>query len=204
MIVRRILEIPLIYDVFQCLVGSKKRHRILKNEYIGNVAGLKILELGCGTSDILECFEETCDYIGVDIDEDYIKSARLRYSNKSFAKFICADVNDFARNCDEKFDLILMTAVIHHISDDEVERCFESIKKLLKENGRFISFDCVYREGMSRFEKFLVDIDRGQYVRTESEYVRLADKHWDNVKYVCRADMMYLPFNLIIFINRKC
>ena len=79
MFFRRILEIPMVYDGFQFIVGGKKRQQIFKNEYIGNVSGLKVLELGCGTSDILEYFEE-CDYTGVDLEEDYIKSAQKRYN----------------------------------------------------------------------------------------------------------------------------
>ena len=201
MFFRRILEVPIIYDAFQFIMGAKKRQRIFKDEYIGNVSGLRVLELGCGTSDILEYFEE-CDYTGVDLDKDYIRAAQKRFKDKKWAKFICSDVNDFAKNCHEKYDLILMTAVIHHISDEEVENCFNSIKSLLKADGRFISFDGVYREGMSWFEKFLNDIDRGQFVRKESEYVRLNKKYFSNVTYVCRKDMMVLPFNIIIFINK--
>ena len=78
MLIRRILEIPIIYDTFQFIIGGKKRQRIFKKEYIGNVSGLKVLELGCGTSDILEYFEE-CDYTGVDLDKDYIQAAQKRY-----------------------------------------------------------------------------------------------------------------------------
>jgi SAM-dependent methyltransferase len=201
MLIRKILEIPIIYDTFQFIIGGKKRQRIFKKEYIGDVSGLKVLELGCGTSDILEYFEK-CDYTGVDLDKDYIKAAQKRYKDKKWAKFICADVNDFARNCQEKYDLILMTAVIHHISDEEVENCFNSIRSLLKADGRFVSFDGVYLKGMSWFERFLNDMDRGQFVRKESEYVRLNKKYFNNVSYVCRKDMTNLPFNLIIFINK--
>lgn len=200
MFVRRILEIPFVYDTFQFIMGGKKRQQIFKKEYIGDVSGISVLELGCGTSDILEYFEE-CDYTGVDLEEDYIKSAQKRYSDKPWAKFICADVNDYSNTCNKKYDLILMTAVIHHISDEQVECCFESVKKMLKDNGRFISFDSVYRQGMSRFESFLNDMDRGQYIRKEEEYVNLNKKHWKNVDYVCRKDMMNLPFNIIIFTN---
>lgn len=200
MFIRRILEFPIVYDLFQWVVGGRKRQRIFKHEYIGDVSGLNVLELGCGTSDILKYFEK-CDYTGVDIEKKYIEFALKRYKDKKWAKFICADVNDYANKCKEKYDLILMTAVIHHISDYEVERCFESVKKLLKPDGRFISFDSVYRKGMSRFERLLNDMDRGQYIRKESEYVKLNRRYWKDVNWVCRKDMMNLPFNIIIIVN---
>lgn len=200
MIIRRVLEIPFIYDVFQFVMGGQKRQKIFKKEYIGDVSGLKVLELGCGTSDILKYFEK-CDYTGVDLDKHYIEYAKKRYKDKEWAKFICSDVNEFSDKSNEHFDLILMTAVIHHISDKEVEKCFDSISKLMSDYGRFISFDSVYTKHMSPFERLLNDMDRGKYIRKEGEYVRLNKKHFKNVKWVCRKDMMHLPFNIIVFVN---
>ena len=159
-----------------------------------------MLELGCGTCDFLYYFEN-CYYTGIDLDPKYIEKAKKRYHNRKNTQFICKDLNEFAKDCNDRYDLILMTGVIHHISNAEVEECFSIIKRLLSEDGIFFSFDAVYVDGMSCFEKFLADLDRGKYVRHKDEYVTMNLKHWKNVFYECRNDTMYLPFNVIIFVN---
>ena len=156
--------------------------------------------MGCGTADILELFEQ-CEYTGVDFEGDYINHAKTRYAQKGWAQFICADVNDYIANCTDEYDLILMTAMIHHISDDEIERVFKRVTRLLSKEGRFISYDPVYVEDMSGFEKFIADNDRGKYVRSEKEYVELNKKYWDNVSWTCRKDLVYTPCNIIVFLN---
>ena len=200
--VRNILSVPFVYDLFQWLIGNKKRHKILKNEYIGNVHNKKILELGCGICDLLELFED-CDYVGVDIDEKYIEKAKRRYRTRDNCTFICGDLNEFSSQINDRFDMILMMGVIHHITDDEVSKCFTICKKLLKQDGIFITFDAVFVPGMSKFERFLASKDRGKYVRNADEYVSIHKKNWSKVFYECRNDTMNLPFNIIIFKDSK-
>ncbi len=198
MFVRKILGVPFIYDLFQLINGAKRRHKIMVRDYIGDVHGLKVLDLGCGTCDILE-YLEGCDYVGEDLDSYYIESARKKYANRKNTSFICEDVNEFAARCNEKFDIVLMMGILHHINDEEVNRCMESIRSLLSDGGRFISFDGAYVDELNRFERFLLNMDRGQYVRTVNHYVKLQQNHWKNIKYDVRKDMMYLPYNIIVF-----
>ena len=51
--VRAILSIPAVYSLLQKIMGAHKGRQILVRNYIQPYSGMKILDIGCGTADIL-------------------------------------------------------------------------------------------------------------------------------------------------------
>jgi len=163
--------------------------------------GIKVLDVGCGPATTTQYFLDA-HYTGIDLSSEYIKTANKKYQHQENIKFICSDVNIFfnAENAySEKFDLVFMSGVLHHLNDTEAENVLFSISKLLKPDGEFRSLDNVFVDNQSRFEKWLLRNDRGKYVRVISEYEKLIVKHFPEASYTLRHDLLRIPYTHIIF-----
>lgn len=196
--IRKILDVPFFYNMYHSLLGREKE--IFAKEYIGDVDGLRVLDIGCGTADILQ-YLEGCSYVGIDIDSNYIQHAKRKYAGRENVRFLCMDLNDFIPKCRKKFDRVLMMGVIMNLSDKEAFQAMEGIRKLLSQEGKFLSYDSVYLKQNHWFANFLLDIDRGRHIRTVRGYRRLHEAFWGNVKYEVRKDIMRVPYSEIFFVN---
>lgn len=203
---RRMLGFACIYDLFGKMIGrstGESEKFDFVRDRVGDVTGLRILDLGCGTCYVLRHIQGEKQYVGIDMNERYIDAAKQEFAARKTASFFCMDLNSFAEKCETEFDIVIMSGVMHHITDEEVDAAMESIKKILSTGGRFLSQDGVYTDGMNPIAKWLLDLDRGEYVRHERDWIRLMQKHWGKVHYEIRTDTLRLPYSLIIFDNRR-
>ncbi len=201
MFVRRILEIPFLYQLSQKVFG-KPRGRNEMMKYLKHERNARILDIGCGTADIVNsCFLDA-NYIGFDMQRSYIENDRKKYKGHKNIRFYCENVNDSSilnNLSKQKYDLIIMLGVLHHLDDEECEKCLKSVSVLLKKGGRFVSIDGLRWKGQSLIERKLMDYDRGQYVRYEEEYLKLIRKYIPDAKYDIRHDLYKFPYTHIIF-----
>ncbi len=199
--VRDILAIPNMYKKFENMFARKNAQKAFADEYFrDNIADANILDLGCGTADIVLGIEGYQLYVGVDCSQKYIKYDQSKYSHIAHTEFYCMDLNEFVENCSRKFDLVIMMGVLHHINDEAVENAMENIKKVMSSQGQFVSLDPCYTDRMNPIAKLICKLDRGKYVRSEVEYYRLMKKHWKNVWYEIRKDTLrFLPYSQIVF-----
>ncbi|MEK6625370.1 MAG: class I SAM-dependent methyltransferase [Bdellovibrionota bacterium] len=94
---------------------------------------VKILEIGCGLGYLTYALSrEGHDVVGVDISQHAVSEAIRRYGDR----YICADLNSFAKDFANQFDIIILTEVIEHIP--EVHAMFQSFNQLLKPNGQIL------------------------------------------------------------------
>ena len=106
----------------------------------------KILELGCGYGFNLETWAKkykNVSFTGIDIDTVGIAHTKeLIEKNKWNNRFeiLEMDIDEFARSCDKKFDLIILNQVLHEMNIDENyrRRVFEKLYSLLKDDGILI------------------------------------------------------------------
>lgn len=86
---RQLLSIPWIYSFFQYINGANNMRKILTKSYIMSDSFLRILDIGCGTCDILEYLEclEFAEYTGIDFSSKYIKKNKKRFSKKRTSNF---------------------------------------------------------------------------------------------------------------------
>lgn len=181
--IRRILSSPTIYDAFQNLMGAKRFRRNFVNEFIRAKSGDRVLDIGCGTAEILD-FLPDVHYWGVDVSESYIASARRRHGDGG--RFECrilseSDVVDLPR-----FDIVLALGVFHHLDEGSAYRLLRVAHAALRPGGRFVSFDPSYAKDQNPISHFLVSIDRGLNVRDCSGYENMATRVFDNVSAVVR------------------
>jgi SAM-dependent methyltransferase len=196
--IRSILDLPYFYELYHGLIGANYRSRVLVNEYIRPNLSDRILDIGCGPGTMMPFLPE-CNYLGVDANMSYIVSARERYGHRG--KFLCGRVNQQNVSDLGTFDIVLALGLVHHLEDPEARHLFSLGYTALKPGGRLITNDGCYTANQSVVERYLLSRDRGQYVRGEDEYLKLAHSSFDNVESVLRRDILRIPYTHIVM---KC
>jgi len=194
---RSLLSLPPVYRLFQKLVGATRTRRTLAREYILAAPGDRVLDIGCGTAEILD-FLPGVDYVGFDQSRSYIESARRRHGSRG--TFLDRDVGAVDAGELGEFDRVLALGVLHHLDDPEVRRLFGIAKARLRPGGRLVTFDPCYQEGQSRIARYLIDRDRGRNTRTEGGTLALAREFFPRAEATVRQDLLNIPYTHIILV----
>ncbi|MDN3492608.1 class I SAM-dependent methyltransferase [Winogradskyella bathintestinalis] len=192
---RKILSHPVVYTSYQKIVGGYRARKLFVENNVKIKPGQKILDIGCGPGDILE-FLPKVDYTGIDLDANYIAQAKKKYGNKG--QFKCAGVDGLDLEENHTFDIVISAGVLHHLTDEQCFNLFEIAVKALKPNGRFISFDGCYIPNQNKISAYFLRKDRGQFVRTQPEYERLAKTYFSNVVSTIDESYFFIPYTSII------
>jgi SAM-dependent methyltransferase len=178
---RSVLSHSKIYDFFQRIMGAKRGRAIFASKYVVARDGDIVLDIGCGTAEI-RMFLPDVEYFGFDPNAHYIEAAKrkLRDAQKT-GTLLHATLDEAALINLPKFDIVLASGVLHHLSDDEVTQLAKLAKTALKENGRLITRDPCFVEGQSLIARYLISHDRGQHVRNIIEYQTLMSSVFSSV-----------------------
>jgi len=195
--IRSILSVPAIYTLFGELVDKKSGgNTVLVKEYIRPKENDKLLDIGCGTSNILHYLPKNIEYTGFDANPQYIKAAQKRYGHR--ATFICERINTTNLGKYSQFDLVLVDGVLHHLDDREALQLFKIAHAALKKGGRLITMDGVFVENQSPMARWIISKDRGQNVRTQAGYLELASQVFSNITTDIRHDLLRIPYTHFI------
>ena len=176
---RAIFSHPRIYDGFQDLMGASRIRRELVREFIRPVPGMRILDIGCGTAEILGFLPELVEYWGFDISERYIAAATDRFGARGH--FHCGLFDAAQLEHLPAFDVVIATGLLHHLDDAEARNLFALSKRALKPAGRIIAIDPCLADGQNPVARLLIKSDRGQNVRSAEGYSALPGKHFNRV-----------------------
>lgn len=176
---RSILSHPAVYDAMQHLMGARRLRAYNVRTHVRPFPGMRILDLGCGTAEVLDALPREVDYVGYDMSPDYIAAARRRYGGRG--RFHCgllqkADVVGL-----EPFDLVMGTGVLHHLDDESVLAFMSTAAAALKPGGRIYTVDPCFAPGQNPIARFLISHDRGRNVRDSAGYLALARRVADDV-----------------------
>lgn len=177
--VRKILENPKIWKFFnETIIGQDKYQKKLTDRFFNNKGTYRLLDIGCGTCDIINHLDENIEYYGFDLNDHYITSAKKTFGNRgTFIKEVVGE--NLNQNWIGYFDVILAHGLIHHLTDTQSHQLLKSAKQYLKKDGFLVTVDTVYHEQQNLIRKFLVSKDRGQNVRTPSKYLELAKEYFN-------------------------
>lgn len=182
-----------MYDFLQTVLGASKSRRQLIRDHIRPEPGNVLLDIGCGTGELLHFLPAGIHYHGFDLSQRYIDAARNRHSSRGI--FDCMDIADYQVPADSRAaDIVLAIGVLHHLDDDVAVRLLRTAHSQLRPGGRFISLDGTLVPGQSRIARKLVLQDRGQNIRTPEAYAELARRAFDHVETRVRTDMIYVPY----------
>ena len=168
---RSILSYPIVYNLFQSIMGSHKSRKDFVNNRVKPFHDMKILDIGCGPADILQNLP-TVDYWGFDISENYINQAKKKFGSRG--NFFCKQLEIKEVNQLPSFDLVLALGLFHHLDDEIAIEVLQLASKSLKIGGRLLSVDPCFEASQNQIAKFLISKDRGQNVRDMEGYQNLA------------------------------
>lgn len=194
-LIRPILDRPFFYELYHRLIGANYRSRVLVSEYIRPGPDDRILDIGCGPGNMMPFLPE-CRYLGVDVNESYIISAKERYGHRG--EFLCERVSHHSVQSLGAFDIVLALGLLHHLDDSEAHDLFRLGSTALKSGGRMITNDGCYVPGQSRAERYLLSRDRGRFIRTQEEYLKLARGWFSEVTPHLRDDVLRIPYTHLI------
>ncbi|MBI4962874.1 MAG: class I SAM-dependent methyltransferase [Desulfomonile tiedjei] len=191
---RDLLASATVYTLFQRLVRGKGES-LYVSKHIRPEPGARILDIGCGTGDILRHMPPV-EYVGFDMDEKLLQAAKKNYGHRGrfFLRKLGKDVvAEFPG-----FDIVVATGVLHHLDDREAGELFELAARLLKPGKRLVTLDGCFVPDQSTLARFILSRDRGRYVREPQEYVRLASQAFDKVTHTIYNDLLRIPSTIIV------
>ncbi len=188
-----ILSTPAMYDFLQSILGAGKSRRRLIRDHIRPQPGNVLLDIGCGTGELLHFLPAGIDYHGFDLSQRYIDAARRRHPDRGM--FDCKDIADYRLPKDGRAaDIVLAIGVLHHLDDDIAVKLLRTAHSQLRPGGRFVSLDGTLIPKQSPVARKLVLQDRGQNIRTPEGYAGLARQVFGRVETRIRTDMIYVPY----------
>ena len=170
--IRSILSRPIVYGAFQRLMGASKARRELVDLHIRPWPGCRVLDLGCGTADILEFLPPDVDYCGYDVSADYIAAAQRRFGRRG--RFHCSELTRATLGAVPASDIVLMSGVLHHLDEAAAVQAIELARSALSTGGRLVTIDPCFAEPQSAVARCLIRMDRGRNVRDPDGYRALA------------------------------
>lgn len=168
-----IMENPLAYRLWQSPFAAAKFAPIRKHNDLAAIR--RVLDVGCGPGTNTSLFRHA-DYVGLDINESYVRTARRRFRRE----FVTADVCTYAAPGDDRFDFILLNSLLHHIDTVNVRRILASLSRQLAPGGHVHILDLVLpaERGIPRL---LAKNDRGDFPRPLDEWQTLFGESFETV-----------------------
>ena len=169
----KLLSSTFFYTLVQRIMSATNFRKKIVKKYI-NKNNIKVLDVGCGPADILDALPKI-NYYGFDINPMYISSAKKKYSDRG--KFFCKQFTSRDIKYLPKFDHIFL----HHLNDKEINILIKNLKKVLKKKGNIITLDNIFIKNQNSIAKFLIEMDKGNNVRSKNGYLNILEKHFKKV-----------------------
>ena len=169
-----LLKNPSLYRFYQKTVRAKYDEydfiKFIFNQ--NNFKNIKMLDICCGDSYILEYINEYIDdYLGVDNNDKYLKQCQNKWKQFNFLKLELDEKINIDQLIKFKPNFIFINGAIHHLDNNTVKL----INKFIKSNFSdcyFLSVDPI-KNNNKLFNSAMIMLDRGKFIRNKSEYAEL-------------------------------
>ena len=151
--------------------------------------GMRILDFGCGTANLLEVLYRNRYapgmYVGLDIRGNVIKQNRLNWNHLDYAKFEEVDLcsEDPLIFMPQDYDLICSFEVAEHIYKPNITRFLQNIKTCMSTKTRLLISTPCYDETVGAADNHIVNGVIGEFYHDEFKDHLLSngfkiEKHW--------------------------
>lgn len=198
--IRQLLALAPVFEGFNELIGARASRRYVLQHYIQAREGDRILDLGCGTAEILDLLPPG-RYVGIDPDDTYVTQAGKRARGNDL--LIKGNPLEDAVIPKEPFDIVLAMGVLHHLPDPAALKLLERAFTALQPGGRFISMDPAFEEGQSPVARLLARMDRGENVRSAKNYAALVATFFKYIQSHTHHNLLRFPYTHTIVIAKR-
>ncbi len=188
----RLVTIPKVYSALQVLLGGAKGRQRFLDEIVRPAPGMAVLDVGCGPASLFPHLPKV-DYTGIDLNQNSIDHARALHGDRG--RFLVGDVAEGLPGAVRAFDLIIVSALLHHLDDHHARPLFASLSGMLKPSGRIVTIDNVWLPQQSPVARLVNSLDSGMNVRTPAEYVSLVDALPMHVEQRIYRDLLRIPYD---------
>ena len=168
-----IMSSPLVYRTWMAPFAEKKFAPIVTHNGLERVR--RVLDVGCGPG-TNACHFGNSEYLGIDVNDRYIRSARRRYGDR----FVTADAAEFVAAPSDRFDFILVNSFLHHLDTSTTRRILENLGRLLTEDGHIHIMELVLPRSAS-VARFMARSDRGKFPRDQDEWAKIFQDSFQQV-----------------------
>jgi len=157
-----IMRQPLVYRLWMAPFADKKFAPIATHNDMARVR--RVLDVGCGPGTNASYFA-ACDYLGIDINPQYIRDAQRRHGHAGQrVRFLAQDATTFALPPGDRFDFVLVNSFLHHVDDALARGILGNLSKLLTDDGHIHILEPILPESAS-LPTFIIRRDRGKFPR---------------------------------------
>lgn len=178
-----------------------------------------VLDLGAGTglfSSYIAKKYPKASFTLIDLSSGMLDIARRRFQNINNVQFFAENYYKFEYT--QKYDLVISSLSIHHLSDAEKKELYQRIYYIMNDNGIFINADQVL--GHTHFLESLYKSDWNNYIehsglaadaieaarkRTTLDKMSTLEQQlgWLNASGFVDVDCIYKYYNFVVLYARK-
>jgi ubiquinone/menaquinone biosynthesis C-methylase UbiE len=126
-----------LYDPLNRLLGVQRVHRRLLHQ-AGVRPGQRVLEIGCGTGNLLLAAKQTqpaATVVGVDPDLTALARAHRKARRRGLAVQLDRGYADQLPYADDSLDVVLSSFMLHHVPADQREPAIREVRRVLRPGG---------------------------------------------------------------------
>ena len=193
---RRRMGLPRPYRLVQTAVGSAQLWRWFVDSQLLPLQPNRILDIGCGPSDILAYLPDHIDYVGMDPHAPYVDAAQQRYGSRG--RWLVQSVTETTARTLGDFDVVLLLGVLHHCSDAKAMELLKQAQSVLTEGGTVLHLDGCLHPNARWLETMLYRLERGLYVRDEAGYANLMQGAYGHAVQVFQDGLLRVPYRYCV------
>ena len=197
----KLLEGAAPYEYVQRALGSRRAQQSLVERFVRFEGCRRVLDVGSGTSDLLQWLPDVEEYVGIEPNADYVTRASEHYAGRG--RFLQGVASERMPDESGPFDLIMAMGVLHHMPDDEVRFFFAEARRLLAEGGMVLTVDPAYVPRQGRASRALVSRDRGEHVRHIYAYSFIAREAFEDVTAHHTSRLLRIPYSHAVLVSRR-
>lgn len=152
----------------------------------------KVLDIGCGTANIVKKLPKGIKYTGIDQSIEMILKAKNKFSDIELRLGNFLD-EPFAEN---EFDVVITSYAFHHLNEFEKENAINLLLRYLKQGGKLIIADLMFLNETEREKQKQKYLDAGRmdlWDIVEDEYYSDVEKIKEYVEFLgCSIKVKYL------------
>ncbi len=126
-----------LYDPLTRLLGVRRVHRRLLDQ-AGVRPGQRVLEIGCGTGNLLLAAKQThpaATVVGLDPDLTALARAHRKARRRGLAVQLDRGYADQLPYADDSVDVVLSSFMLHHVPADQKEQAIREVRRVLRPGG---------------------------------------------------------------------